>query len=188
MSNNESQNSTLKHNTTRHSAVTAQHNTSWQNTAQQQQQQQQQNKKERSKWISTTANWHSSKSVQQIDTRTRNKRENRNEKTQKTPQHKDNNTRNTTTSRIKFLRNFKIKKIDQSEETLFETDFVTYYVAFKVKTTRFRSGRCLYMLYGPVMLCRWVYVYVLLIHIVLAWLWWIWKFHDLPYDKGRFHA
>ena len=76
--------------------------------------------------------------MQQIDTRTRNKRENRNEKTQKTPQHKDNNTRNTTMSRIKFLRNFKIKKIDQSEETLFETDFVTYYVTFKVKTTRFR--------------------------------------------------
>ena len=76
--------------------------------------------------------------MQQIDTHTRNKRENRNEKTQKTPQHKDNNTRNTTTSRIKFLRNFKIKKIDQSEETLFETDFVTHHVTFKVKTTRFR--------------------------------------------------
>ena len=151
MSNNESQNPTAKHNTTRHSAVTAQHNTSWQNTAQQQQQQQ--NKKERSKWISTTANWHYSKLVQQIDTRTRNKRENRNEKTQKTPQHKDNNTRNTTTSRIKFLRNFKIKRIDQSEETLFETNFVTCYVSFKVKTSRFCWGGCLHMTHDPKMLC-----------------------------------
>ena len=104
--------------------------------------------------------------MQEIDTRTRNKRGNRNEK-----HRKHHNTRTTTPEtqqrhESNSLEILKIKKIDQSEETLFETDFVTYYVAFKVKTTRFRSGRCLYMLYDPVMLCRRVYLSVESIHVV----------------------